>query len=285
MRGLVITHSITQRDEKSLERYLTDIAKYGILTAEEEVQLFHRMQAGDEAAFNKLVKHNLRFVVSVAKQYQHVGLKLGDLINEGNVGLIKAARRYDASKGFKFISYAVWWIRQSILSALNDRGRKIRLPSNHLSTTRKLKRAIAQFQQEEGRDPNMAELATKTELSLSAVQNSFNNEVKCASLDAPVQEGETVSMASLIEDDTINSPDHYLVNQASKKVEVKTLLDCLRAKEATVITLYFGIDRKYPKSLQDIGEYLGLSRERVRQIKDKSLIKLRMHQRKMAASV
>lgn len=285
MRGLVITHSITKRDEKSTERYLSDIAKYEVLTPKEEVQLFHRIQAGDDSAFDKLVKHNLRFVVSVAKQYQHAGLKLGDLINEGNLGLMKAVRRYDASKGFKFISYAVWWIRQSILSALNERGRKIRLPSNQISTTRKLKRAISQFQQEEGRDPNMAELAAKTKLSLYAVQNSLNNEVRCDSLDAPIQQGETASMASFIEDDTITSPDHRLLNHVSNQVHVRTLLDGLKAKEATILALYFGIDRKYPKTLQDIGEYLGLSKERVRQIKDRSLIKLRLHQRRMEASI
>jgi RNA polymerase primary sigma factor len=279
MRALKIEHSITRRDEKSLEKYLSEIARHDVLTPEEEAQLFYRIQEGDERALSKIVLHNLRFVVSVAKQYQNTGLWLGDLINEGNIGLIKAARRFDVSRGFKFISYAVWWIRQSILQAINDKGRKIRIPSNQQAVSTKVQRAWNSFLQEFERKPSIAELAEATGFTEAKVRQSLANRQRCASIDAHIKEGEDTTLVQLLEDEETVSPDHELVVNESQQEMVRALLANLPANEATVLTLYYGIDQKHPLSLSDIGNHIGVSRERARQIKDKGLRKLRIRSR------
>ena len=281
MRALKIERSITRRDEKSLERYLGDISKYEVLTPEEELDLFHRFKSGDEEAYAKLLLHNLRFVVSVAKQYQHTGLKLGDLINEGNIGLIKAAQRFDPSRGFKFISYAVWWIRQSIIQAINDKGRKIRLPSNFQSTSTKIQNITERYMQKVGREPTPKELAEELEMSEERVRTAISTYKKCRSLDASLMEGEDLSLVQVLEDQNVDRPDHHLEVRESQKKQVQHLLTNLSPREATVISLYYGIERKYPMTLGDIGEYIGISRERTRQIRDKGLRKLRIRHSNM----
>lgn len=275
MRALTITNSITRRDEKSLEKYLNDISKYDVLSPDEELNLFQRLRNGDEAALYLLVRHNLRFVVSVAKQYQHTGLWLGDLINEGNIGLMKAARRFDETKGFKFISYAVWWIRQSIMQAINDKGRKIRLPANHHAVTTKVKQAMIQFMQEEEREPNLAELSVITGIPPDNIQKSLEASKSCRSLDAPIEEGGETSLANLLEDYTIATPDHEVAIKDSQRKEVQGLLARLNNAEAKVLTLHYGIERKYPMTLSQISDHIGISKERARQIRDKGLKKLR----------
>ena len=221
MRALKITTTITPRDQKSLDQYLNDISKYEVLTPEEEVRLFETYHAGDEDAFVKIVFHNLRFVVSVAKKYQHLGLSLGDLINEGNVGLIKAAHRFDVSKGFKFISYAVWWIRQSILQAINDKGRKIRIPLNLNAVQTKVQKKIDEIVQHEERHPSIEELADALDLKEEVVQRSLDHYRKCRSLDAPVTDDGEVSMVELLQDDSMQSPDYNLSEEESRKLQVK----------------------------------------------------------------
>lgn len=275
MRALKITNSITRRDEKSLEKYLNDISKYGVLTPEEELNLFRRFKSGDENALRKILGHNLRFVVSVAKQYQHLGLWLGDLINEGNIGLIKAARRFDETKGFKFISYAVWWIRQSILQAVNEKSRKIRLPLNRYAQISKVMKKLEEIQQQQGREPSLSELAVEMGLSESEIQISLESYKLCRSLDAPMEEGDDVSLNTFLEDTKIPKPDHELSVLESQKKEVATLLKSLRPKEAMILELYYGIGQKYPKTLSDISDILGLSKERTRQIRDRGIRKLR----------
>ena len=277
MRALKITNSITRRDEKSLEKYLNDISKYDVLSPEEELSLFQRFKSGDESALRKILGHNLRFVVSVAKQYQHLGLWLGDLINEGNIGLIKAARRFDETKGFKFISYAVWWIRQSILQAVNEKSRKIRLPLNRYAQISKVKKLLEEFQQKKGREPSLLELAEATGLPESEIQISLESYKLCRSLDAPMEEGEDASLTSFLEDEKIPKPDYELSVKESQQKEVATMLKSLRPKEAMILELYYGIGQKYPKTLSDISDILGLSKERTRQIRDRGIRKLRRH--------
>jgi RNA polymerase primary sigma factor len=279
MRALVITNSITRRDERSIEKYLNEIAKYEVLSPEEELRLFKRYRQGDEIALQKLINHNLRFVVSVAKQYQHVGLKLGDLINEGNIGLIKAAKRFDETKGFKFISYAVWWIRQSILQAISERSKEIRIPQNQQAQVSKLMQKRTELIQKLEREPSYAELAKATELKESFVRNHLLNANVSTSLDASVDtEGDT-SLSQLLEDSKIEKPDFNLVVKESQKVQVQQLLHTLPPRTATIIKLYFGIDRGQSMTLKDISEMLGLSRERVRQIMERGLRKLRLRTR------
>ena len=282
MRALKITQSITRRDEKSLEKYLTEISKYGVLSPEEEVELFQRIKQGDEKALLKIVQHNLRFVVSVSKRYQNLGLWLGDLVNEGNIGLIKAARRFDETKGFKFISYAVWWIRQSILQAVSDKSRKIRIPLNLQGLSSKIRAKRTEFVQQEEREPSVEELAEATGLEPDQVRKSLESYRMCSSLDAPLgAEGES-SLGQVMEDESVPQPDFELSVRASQQEEVKNLLNLLPTRQATVLSMYFGIGRKQPLSLGDIGEMIGLSRERVRQIKDRGVRKLRIRARNMA---
>ncbi|TNE64089.1 MAG: RNA polymerase sigma factor RpoD/SigA [Bacteroidetes bacterium] len=276
MRAIKITQSITRRDEQSLEKYLTEIARYDVLTPEEEVAMFQRIREGDEKALVQIVRHNLRFVVSVAKQYQNLGLSLGDLINEGNIGLLKAAKRYDETKGFKFISYAVWWIRQSILQAVNDKAGKIRIPPNLKGISAKVRAKHLEILQKEEREPTIEELAEATGLKESDVRKSIETYKMCSSLDAPLgSDGDGGSLVHVLEDESIEQPDHALSTRESQREEVQELLRSLPARQAAVLSMYFGIGHKHPLSLADIADHLGLSRERVRQIKDRGLRRLR----------
>ncbi len=276
MRALKITHSITRRDEQSLEKYLTEISRYDVLTPEEELRLFKAYKNGSEAAFLKLILHNLRFVVSVAKQYQIPGLWLGDLINEGNIGLIKAARRFDETRGFKFISYAVWWIRQAILQAINEKSRKIRLPLNFTGNTTKIIKKIVEFLQKKEREPSVRELVELTDLSEDVIRNCLLHYKKCGSLDAPMRDDSETSLVNMISDSSIAKPDFDIAVRDSQKKEIKHLLSTLSKRQATIISMYFGIDRQFPMSLTDIAHLFGVSRERIRQVKDRGLRKLRI---------
>lgn len=281
MRALVITNSITRRDEKSIEKYLTEISRYDVLTPEEEVALFSRYRDGDEAAIEQIVAHNLRFVVSVAKQYQYLGLALGDLINEGNLGLIKAAQRFDETRGFKFISYAVWWIRQSILEAITKKSRKIRLPANQQSNTSKIMREIERFLQNDNRLPTHEELVEATGLSYHVVKKSMETNQWCRSLDAPIDEDGDTSLANVMADQSMPSPDYDLSVRETQQIEVRELLDTLPPRTKTVLSMYYGIGYRHPLSLDEIGDQVGLSRERIRQIKEKGIRRLRMCQPEM----
>jgi len=277
MRALKISTTITPRDEKSLERYLSEIGQYDVLTPEQEQQVFIRIKAGDEAAFMKIVLSNLRFVVSVAKQYQHTGLSLSDLINEGNIGLMKAAKRFDETRGFKFISYAVWWIRQSILQAVSEKMRKVRLPHNHQSSTREVLRSRSRLQQVLERDPTNAEIAEDSGLTEKVVFHCLQSYRRSKSLDAPVADGEDSTHMQFMENDLYDAPDHSLAYQESIKIETQDLLKALPHRQAEVIAMLFGIgDERKVYSLNEVGDRLGLSRERVRQIKERALKKLRI---------
>jgi len=282
MRALVITNTITRRDEKSLEKYFNEISRYGVLSPEEELDMFKKIKMEDEDALQKIVNHNLRFVVSVSKQYQGLGLSLGDLINEGNLGLIKAATRFDETKGFKFISYAVWWIRQSILQALNEKSRKIRLPLNHQSNVSKIISKRTELLQKMEREPTMEELAEETGFSEEVVRKSLQSYKKCRSLDAPVDEDSDTSLSGLMEDKQVERPDYDLAYNESIHIQAQQLLDILPPREASVLKLFFGIDRKYPMNLGEISETMGISRERVRQIKDRGLDILRKASKRSA---
>jgi RNA polymerase primary sigma factor len=275
MRSLVITASITRRDEQSLGKYLNEISKYNVLTPNEEFALFEAYQAGDQMAYSKIILHNLRFVISVAKQYQSPGLWLGDIINEGNIGLIKAAQRFDTSRGFKFISYAVWWIRQSILQSINEKGRNIRIPLNIASQMSKVNRAAIDILQKEERTPTDMELAEMTGLTVKMVQKCLTYYKRSKSLDAPLGDDSNASLASLTEDKGIQRPDFQTANIESQQIEIEHLLNRLPERQSIVITMYYGIGQRFPSTLSDISEHLGLTRERVRQIKDKGLRKLR----------
>ena len=281
MRALKITSSITRRDEKSLEKYLKEISQYDVLTPEEEYQLFRDYKTGSETALSKLVLHNLRFVVSVAKKYQHLGLWLGDLINEGNIGLIKAATRFDESRGFKFISYAVWWIRQSILQAVNEKSRKIRIPMNLQGRISTILDKRAEILQHEEREPTVEELATALDMDPAVISKCFEIYPRCSSLDAPISHDGDDTLTAVMEDDSVRMPDFSLAIRESQQTEVRELLEMLPPRQATVLSMYFGIGRKHPVSLSDIADHVGLSRERVRQIKDKAV----MHLRRRARSV
>jgi RNA polymerase primary sigma factor len=246
-----------------------------VLTPEQETALFRRYKSGDETALIQIVQHNLRFVVSVAKQYENHGLWLGDLINEGNIGVMTAVRKFDETRGFKFISYAVWWIRQSIIAAIANNGRKIRLPANYNNISIKIRRFQAKFTQEEGRDPNVDELMFGTGFTKTLIEEHFRVYPGCNSLDAPLKEEEVTTLIDAIADQSIAQPDHELAAIESRKLEIKALLNTLPGREASIIVLSFGLDAKFPLSMEDIGIQLGISGERVRQIRDKSLRKLR----------
>jgi RNA polymerase primary sigma factor len=275
MRQLKITKSITNRESQSLEKYLQEIGKVDLITPEEEVSLAIRIKQGDQRALEKLTKANLRFVVSVAKQYQNQGLSLSDLINEGNLGLIKAAQRFDETRGFKFISYAVWWIRQSILQALAEQSRIVRLPLNKVGLSNKISKAYSQLEQEYEREPSPDELATILEINTEEVEATLGVAARHVSMDAPFIDGEDNSLLDVLENPNAVSADEELDHHDSLRTEIERSLSTLTDRQKDVIMLYFGIAVEHPMSLEDIGEKFGLTRERVRQIKDKAITKLR----------
>ena len=275
MRQLKITKSITNRESQSLEKYLQEIGKVDLLTPEEEVELAKRIKQGDQAALEKLTKANLRFVVSVAKQYQNQGLSLSDLINEGNLGLIKAAQRFDETRGFKFISYAVWWIRQSILQALAEQSRIVRLPLNKVGSLNKINKAFSELEQEYEREPSPDELADNLEIGTEEVETTLGVAARHVSMDAPFVEGEDNSLLDVLENSSTPGTDQELDYNQSLRLEIERSLSTLTERQCDVIKLYFGIGVEHPMSLEDIGEKFGLTRERVRQIKDKAINKLR----------
>ncbi|MDX1530853.1 MAG: RNA polymerase sigma factor RpoD/SigA [Rhodothermales bacterium] len=263
------------RQQKMLDQYLEEISQIPLLTPDEEVELARRIKDGDEAALHKLVRSNLRFVVSVAKKYQGQGLSLPDLISEGNYGLIKAARRFDETRGFKFISYAVWWIRQSILKALSDQARTVRLPQNRIGTLSKMRKASERLMQEHGRKPTAEEVAEVLELKVEKVEDGYRHARRSVSMDAPLGADEGArSLLDVLPDDELASPDSPVVDE-SIKIDVEEALAQLKPREAEITRLYFGIGREHPLTLGAIGEEVGLTRERVRQIKEKALRKLR----------
>ncbi|HMU98576.1 MAG TPA: RNA polymerase sigma factor RpoD/SigA [Chitinophagales bacterium] len=275
MRQLKITKSITNRESQSLEKYLQEIGKVELLTPEEEVELAQRIKAGDQIALEKLTKANLRFVVSVAKQYQNQGLTLSDLINEGNLGLIKAAQRFDETRGFKFISYAVWWIRQSILQALAEQSRIVRLPLNKVGSLNKINKAFSNLEQEFEREPSAEELAEMLEITREEVETTLGVAARHVSVDAPFQEGEENSLLDVLENTSVPSTDYSVEYLDSLRKEIDRSLSTLTDRQKDVLIYYFGIGMEHPLSLEDIGEKFALTRERVRQIKDKAINKLR----------
>ena len=279
MRQLKITKQVTNRESKSLDKYLQDISKVDLITAEEEVELAQRIREGDQAALEKLTNANLRFVVSVAKQYQNQGLKLPDLINEGNVGLVKAAKRFDETRGFKFISYAVWWIRQSILQALAEQSRVVRLPLNKIGVINKINKTFSHLEQINERPPSAAEIAKELDMSISQVKVAMKNSGRHLSMDAPFKEGENDSnLYDVLSSDESPNPDDQLMKD-SLSVEINRALDTLSQREADVIRLNYGIGNQPAMTLQEIGDMFDLSRERVRQIREKGIRRLK-HQSK-----
>jgi len=272
---------ISTRESQSLDRYLQEIGKVSLITPDEEVRLAREIQAGNQEALEKLTKANLRFVVSVAKQYQNQGLSLGDLINEGNLGLIKAAKRFDETRGFKFISYAVWWIRQSILQALAEQSRIVRLPLNRVGALNKIGKELSKLEQEYERIPSAAELAESLEMTITEVADTLRISGRHLSVDAPFAQGEDNRLLDVLENEETPNPDNELMGE-SLKVEIERALSKLTKREAEVIRLYFGIGREHSLTLEEIGERFDLTRERVRQIKEKALRKLRHHNRSMA---
>ncbi|GIV31881.1 MAG: RNA polymerase sigma factor RpoD [Saprospiraceae bacterium] len=275
MRQLKITKSITNRESQSLEKYLQEIGKVDLLTPEEEVELAKRIKQGDQEALEKLTKANLRFVVSVAKQYQNQGLSLSDLINEGNLGLIKAAQRFDETRGFKFISYAVWWIRQSILQALAEQSRIVRLPLNKVGSLNKINKAFSELEQTFEREPSAEELAAQLNMATEEVETTLSVAARHVSMDAPFVDGEDNSLIDVLENPHSPITDRELEYTESLRREIERSLSTLTDRQCDVIKLYFGIGVEHPMSLEDIGEKFGLTRERVRQIKDKAINKLR----------
>jgi RNA polymerase primary sigma factor len=275
MRQLKISKSITNRESESLEKYLQEIGRVSMITAEEEVQLAQQIRTGDRIALEKLTKANLRFVVSVAKQYQNQGMTLNDLINEGNLGLIKAAQRFDETKGFKFISYAVWWIRQSILQALAEQSRLVRLPLNKVGQNNKIVRASQQLEQEYERAPTAQELSILLEIDEVEIENSLNYNSRHISLDAPLGDGDEGCMGDIMQDPNGNNTDMDIDHHQSLRKEILRALSILTPRQSEVLSLFYGINNGNPMSLEDIGERFELTRERVRQIKDKALMKLR----------
>jgi RNA polymerase primary sigma factor len=275
MRQLKITKSITNRESQSLEKYLQEIGKVDLLTPEEEVDLAKRIKQGDQIALEKLTKANLRFVVSVAKQYQNQGLSLSDLINEGPLGLIKAAQRFDETRGFKFISYAVWWIRQSILQALAEQSRIVRLPLNKVGSLNKINKAFSELEQTFEREPSPEELAELLEITTDEVETTLGVAARHVSMDAPFVEGEDNSLLDVLENNSMPGTDTHLEYADSLRREIERSLGTLTDRQCDVIKLYFGIGVEHPMSLEDIGDKFGLTRERVRQIKDKAINKLR----------
>jgi RNA polymerase primary sigma factor len=281
MRQLKISKQITNRESQSLDKYLQEIGKVDLLTPDEEVTLAQRIREGDQQALERLTKANLRFVVSVAKQYQNQGLSLGDLINEGNLGLIKAAQRFDETRGFKFISYAVWWIRQSILQALAEQSRIVRLPLNRVGSLNKISKTFSDLEQKFEREPSPEELAEVLDISASEVVDTLKISGRHVSMDAPFVQGEENSLLDVLENDMENKPDQGLIDDSLRK-EVARALSTLTQRESDVIALYFGLDGNHPMTLEEIGEKFNLTRERVRQIKEKAIRRLRHTSRSKA---
>src|SRR5258705_5651660 len=275
MRQLKITKSITNRESQSLEKYLQEIGKVELISSEEEVKLAREIKLGCQKSLDRLTKANLRFVVSVAKQYQNQGLSLPDLINEGNVGLIKAAQRFDETRGFKFISYAVWWIRQSILQALAEQSRIVRLPLNKVGLTNRIQKAYSQLEQEYEREPSAEELATLLDMDIEEVSATLGISARHISVDTPLAEGEDNTLLDVLENPNAVKTDNALDHTESLKVEIERSLKALTERQKEVICFFFGIGVDHPMSLEDIGEKFSLTRERVRQIKDKAITKLR----------
>jgi RNA polymerase primary sigma factor len=274
MRQLKITKQVTNRETASLDKYLQEIGKVELITADEEVELAQRIKAGDQIALEKLTKANLRFVVSVAKQYQNQGLTLPDLINEGNLGLIKAAKRFDETRGFKFISYAVWWIRQSILQALAEQSRIVRLPLNKIGSINKINKMYAFLEQENEREPSAEEIAAKLDMTINEVKESMKNSGRHVSMDAPLIEGEDSNLYDVLRSGESPNPDKNLVHE-SLRIEIERALETLTPREADVVKLYFGLGDHQPMTLEEIGETFDLTRERVRQIKEKAIRRLK----------
>ncbi|MGX1930277.1 sigma-70 family RNA polymerase sigma factor [Flagellimonas sp. 2504JD4-2] len=274
MRQLKIIKQVTNRESKSLDKYLQDISKIDLITAQEEVELAQRIRDGDQIALEKLTNANLRFVVSVAKQYQNQGLTLPDLINEGNVGLVKAARRFDETRGFKFISYAVWWIRQSILQALAEQSRVVRLPLNKIGSINKIKKTFSYLEQAHERPPSAEEIAKELDMTVDEVKQSLKNTGRHVSMDAPLKEGETSSLYDVLNSAESPKPDRDLMHQ-SLNTEINRALETLSPREADVVRLYYGIGDQQSMTLEEIGSTFDLTRERVRQIREKAIRKLR----------
>lgn len=274
MRQLKITKQVTNRETASLDKYLQEIGKVELITAEEEVVLAQRIKAGDQRSLEKLTKANLRFVVSVSKQYQNQGLSLPDLINEGNLGLIKAAQRFDETRGFKFISYAVWWIRQSILQALAEQSRIVRLPLNKIGAINKINKAFSQLEQTYEREPNPDEIADLLEISEGEVKDSLRNSGRHVSMDEPIIQGEDTNMYDLLKNDDANTPETGLLYDSLRK-EIDRSISTLTQREADVLRYYFGLNGEHALTLEEIGEKFDLTRERVRQIKEKAVRRLK----------
>jgi RNA polymerase primary sigma factor len=275
MRQLKITKQVTNRETASLDKYLQEIGRVELITAEEEVRLAQLIKKGDGKALERLTKANLRFVVSVAKQYQNQGLTLGDLINEGNLGLIKAAQRFDETRGFKFISYAVWWIRQSILQALAEQSRIVRLPLNKIGSINKINKTFSKLEQEYEREPSTEEIADAMSISVDDIKEAMRTSGRHISMDAPLQQGEDSTLIDVLGDDDQPHPDASLITESLRR-EVERALGTLTTREADVIKLYFGLmPGEQPMTLEEIGERFDLTRERVRQIKEKAIRRLK----------
>ena len=276
MRQLKIVKQVTNREVASLDKYLQEISREGMISADEEVELAIRIKAGDQRALEKLTRANLRFVVSVAKQYQNQGMTLPDLINEGNVGLIKAAERFDETRGFKFISYAVWWIRQAILQALAEQARIVRLPLNKIGTINKLNRAFSELEQKYERPPSSEELAEFMGVSVSDVKQSLQSNGRHVSMDAPLTEGDesSSSLYDVLPNTYSENPDGDLVKDSLRK-DIERSLSTLTSREGEVVKMYFGLNGRYPLTLEEIGDKFDLTRERVRQIKEKAIRRMK----------
>ncbi|REH56772.1 RNA polymerase primary sigma factor [Tenacibaculum gallaicum] len=278
MRQLKIIKQVTNRESKSIEKYLQEIGKIDLITADEEVELAQKIKTGDQRALETLVNANLRFVVSVAKQYQNQGLRLSDLINEGNIGLVKAAKRFDETRGFKFISYAVWWIRQSILQALAEQSRVVRLPLNKIGSISKINKAVSKLEQSNERMPTPEEIAKVLDMTVSDVKQSMKNSGRHVSMDAPLKEGETSNLYDVMRASEAPKPDKDLI-QESLRLEISRSLETLSPRESDIIKLFYGLGNYRPMSLTEIGETFDLTRERVRQIKEKGIRRLKQRSR------
>jgi RNA polymerase primary sigma factor len=278
MRQLKITKQITNRETQSLDKYLQEIGRVDLITADEEVKLTQRIKAGDQAALEKMVKANLRFVVSVAKQYQNLGLSLGDLINEGNIGLVKAAMRFDETRGFKFISYAVWWIRQSVMQAVAEQSRVVRIPMNRVGSLNKLNKVFSELEQKFQRDPSPEELAEVLNIALEEVRDTTQMGTRQVSINAPFVQGEENGLLDILKDDSEETPDSTLINHSLRR-DVQRSLATLTQRESDVISLYYGLNDRPAMTLEEIGHTFNLTRERVRQIKEKGIRRLRQTSR------
>ena len=275
MRQLKITKAITNRENASLDKYLQEIGHEELITAEEEVELARRIKTGDRKALEKLTKANLRFVVSVAKQYQNQGLSLPDLINEGNIGLLKAAEKFDETRGFKFISYAVWWIRQSILQAIAEQGRVVRLPLNQVGSVNRINKVLSKFEQENERRPSVDEIADKTDLPHEKIEDVLKVNTRQVSVDAPMADGDGTSMIDFMQSDSDSSTDEELLKE-SLRAEIASALSVLNDRERNVIEAFYGINQ--PEcTMEEIGKKYGLTRERVRQIREKAIRRLKQN--------